>query len=326
MKNLTSIPQNDLQKSQDNPFSYIPMDVLELLWFCDGPLKNCDKDNSRKPYLTFEPSKKINSQYRKIVCAISIKKPLCVTEEIPENQSFNYSDYSEFSSVQRGVFISWLQNIEKPCSPYIFSAFLAHLDCFSIWVPQKRELVCNMLNRIMNSHSYSDHICSQCRCQLLRTYFYMKDYTKLFELTSECIDKNINDIYASSEFLSFKDYLNIPLTPKEILWVIKSQLYGRKVNKRYIEKYPELYEHFLGETIKELHNSDSYSLFIHRKDAIKRPFRFMDENEETNLTCYVIDSSKTFVDNLIIMANLTHERIKQIPPSRRTMSCFNEKK
>lgn len=312
MTALTIKSPRDVCKTKDNPFSYIPLDVLELLWFCDGPLKNCNKKDIQC-FIGFESrTSKIESnnepEYRDIVCAISLKKPICLTEELSPNESFYYSDYSELTSIQRGVFIRWLQDIDQKCDINVFLAFMAHLRESSRWIPSKRERVCDMLIRLINHHGYLYRAISDCYTLLLDTYFFMGDYNKLFSTFSECYSKNL---YATFEkFLVYKDYLNLSLTPKELMRVI-STLSGQKDSQRDIAKHPELYEESLKETIKHFFDSEDYSTRMHRKDAVEVSCEYMSEGGEKEIKLYWIDTSKSFKDNLEVMAKHTHELVKQ---------------
>ena len=50
---------------------------------------------------------------------------------------------------------------------------------------------------------------------------------------------------------------------------------------------------------------------MHRKDAVEVSYEFMSEGGEKEIKLYWIDTSKSFKDNLVVMAKHTHDLVKQ---------------
>ncbi len=103
----------------ENPFSYIGNDILEMLWFLDGPLKNCGPIKKRRGII-----RGYKLDYKEI--AISMKMPIKMPENweyIPPLKDVDGVCYSDLHPLHRGNYLIWLQNPLKNYMSYYYDTF-----------------------------------------------------------------------------------------------------------------------------------------------------------------------------------------------------------
>lgn len=191
----------------------IPYDILNLLWFYDGPRKNISDT---------EPS------------AISIRLP--ISHNKPEPLPY-WPSYQEMSPEQRGMYLNWLKDIDQPIDiGYVFTFF------YGI---ERQILVGNIdnavavINRLKQKHDQS-------------SFNSYSDNTLIFAALKKH-DPNILKLVNPKttdlkNLILSKGYFSNKLTSADIVRISKDVGWE---NTRYIKMYPEKFEKSVSDTLIE---------------------------------------------------------------------------
>ena len=208
------LPRKKPVRSKElSEWNVIPQDILDLMWFYDGPRENITDT---------EPS------------AISIKLP--ISHNKPEPLPY-WPSYQEMSSEQRGMYLNWLKDIDQPIDiGYVFTFFYG-LER-QILVGNIDEAVA-VINRLKQKHdqpsfnAYSDNT-------LIFAALQKRDSNILKYVNPKTTDlKNL---------VLSKGYFSNKLTPADIIRISRDVGWD---NNRYIKMYPERFEKNVSDVLIE---------------------------------------------------------------------------
>lgn len=136
----------------------IPSEVLDLLWFCDGPLKNYDLHNEMKDHIIEMNLQGIVKIYVPFISKNDIEPSLIVPSLPVDFSAANveklpyYPSYKNMTPLQRGKYLTWLANIDDPIEiGYVF-LFYYGVERFLYKCPNKFEQAYNMILRLRKHH------------------------------------------------------------------------------------------------------------------------------------------------------------------------------
>ncbi|MDD4152773.1 MAG: TerB N-terminal domain-containing protein, partial [bacterium] len=235
------VPQHALGKL--SVVGLIPQDVLQLLWFIDGPLKN---------YVPIENSASFGAGPVVITIRLGRSEPSAISIQLPiatksvdwdaiPDPSY-YPTYESLTPEQKHKYLTWLTNVERDIQiGYVFIFYYGlerHLffgrvnEAFNMVLKLRRK----HLNRSFLHYSESALIASA----------IFRNRPDLFVRYSEAAS-SAGILEVSNLYLLAKAALNIPLTTEEIISISKKVGF---TTQRYITGEPDLFKIVLGDLLK----------------------------------------------------------------------------
>lgn len=216
-----NISRHSEKSSLSSPIVLIPNDILRLMWFTDGNLKNIDIDEG-------EPS------------AVSIKLPIGQATNEPLGY---WPSYTNMTPNQRYNYLHWLTNVDSKTDIGNVFTFFYGLER---WIKsEKHEQAINMIIRLKKAHNYNDSFNYYSNISLIYAALVYKNPNYLAEIIPE---KNATLLLLArgsfSKKLSASDIMN---TSKSFNWD----------NLRYIKNNSTLFKENL-ESLLIKNYSDKY--------------------------------------------------------------------
>ncbi len=198
-----ALPKEVIHNKKPTEWNVIPYEILDLLWFYDGPRKNMEDS---------EPS------------AISIKLP--ISHGKPEPLPY-WPSYVDMSAEQRGTYLNWLKDISKPIDiGYVFTFFyglerqilMGNIDA-----------TVNVIRKLKKYHSQS-------------SFNSYSDNTLIFaalkKQDSEILQYVDPHTHNLIELILSKGYFSNKLSSDDIMRISKDVGF---TNQRYIKMYPKIF-------------------------------------------------------------------------------------
>lgn len=205
-------------------FSKIPNEIINLMWFYDGPYKNLSTEEK-------EPS------------AISLQLPISFNKPTPLPY---WPNYSEMSSDQRGAYLNWLQNISNPIDiGYVFTFFYGLERQILIGNIDTAVAVIYKLKQTHNQSSfnaYSDNT-------LIFAALRKKDPYLL-----KYVDPHTSNL---KNLILSKVYFSNKLLPDDIMRISKDVGWD---NQRYIKMYPDMFKKNLSDVLFDKFNNPFFEI------------------------------------------------------------------
>lgn len=284
-----------------NGLSDIPDDVLNLLWFKDGPRKNYEPSRGDSLIEVFMPIPEEPS-------CISVNDVIGVPIS-PAPQLGYYPSFSGLSPNEKATYLHWLKNISQPIDiGYVF-IFYYGLERFMCLNPAKLEPAINMIIRLRQYHQNSSF------------QAYSKD-----SLIGACIihnridllDSLLQNLDMSTKFkLAYLAAKNMYLSASDIIEISSAVGF---MNKRYLKKHPKLFREILFGLLKERYSELGYPLTpALLKDVPKYPVIVFANISLEDRTAHIPDitQNNAFKTDLFQLLRDTHDRIKNIPLKER---------
>lgn len=284
-----------------NGLSDIPADVLNLLWFKDGPRKNYVPSRESSLMEFFMPMPGEPS-------CISVNDVIGVPIS-PAPQLGYYPSFSGLSPNEKATYLHWLKNISQPIDiGYVF-IFYYGLERFMCLNPAKLEPAINMILRLRQYHKNPSF------------QVYSKD-----SLIGACIihhridllDSLLQDLDISNKFkLAYLAAKNLYLSASDIIEISSTVGF---TNKRYIKNHPKLFREILDALVKERYSELGYPLTpALLKNVPKYPVIVFANISLEDRTANIPDITQNtaFKSDLLQLLRDTHERIKNIPMKER---------
>ena len=285
-----------IYKPEDNPFAYIPMDVLNLLWFMDGPLKNCNR---------FKP-------------AISLELPICLDynwdydNEPRDFKSFRFYDYKSMKPEERGAYILWLQNIYRDSETYFLRLFLLNVSRCLLECPEKFDAAFNMIISLYNAYE-SNGAKNDCADKLLTDLIYLDDkymLKKAVDSMRDCRNSIVVDALA---------YLEEGMTGMDIVNYATENLKNKEINKKYLKEHTDLMAYEITNAINKIFGFDRYPVHMHKSKSEITSYDIYIESKVIKIKYCSYYGVKDFHNNLITIIKYANEQVKlQLKQNRAT--------
>lgn len=290
---------------QNNIINKIPKEIIDLLWFYDGPLKNYEIKPIKQNYSSFNNISFTFSIYGQTEpSAISVKLPIG-TPLHPVPKIGYFPTYKDLSADEKATYLNWLSNIDNPIDiGYVF-IFYYGLERFLYFDSNKSEKAFNLILRLRNKHiNNSFHSYSSNALYSYALANHRQDLLK--KLIS--IDTDNTDIL----HLDCMAELNMNLSINQILNI--SSTIGFK-NKRYIKLHPDLFANTLKSKLIEKYSISEYPLskkHIQNTQTIPIPICANISIEPRWINIPNILTNKDLSLELLTLLSETHEKVKYI--------------
>ncbi len=245
----------------------IPKEIIELMWFRDGPLKNIDPEPRfihKTEAFTIKISFPGSIEPSAIGVTDTIRPPMdgMVVERPPY-----YPTYERMTPEQRWVYLSWLINVDKEVNiGYVFvfyyglerHLFLGHY-----------EAAFDMILRLRRVHRNSSFLSYSSNALIATCVIHNRPdlFVRFLQSLVEITDEDVNPMY-----LLAKRSLGLELEPEEIM------LLAREVgftNKRYLEGESALFKDELKKRMVQVLGRDMIDLRpLALNDTPTRPVMF----------------------------------------------------
>ena len=295
----------------------IPQDVLSLLWFADGPLKNYDADQEG----SFLDDPELGMRFTFRMSEDEEPSAIFTRELIQEPQNVMFVDtpryypsYRQLEPEQRWVYIKWLANIDAPID--IGYVFLFYYGVERHLLEGNYEEALKTIRRLMEHHPHSNFPIYAIDAALGGALYHQResDMRDILETI------NTERMMISSPLYHYiKFFLNIPLTSTDI--IAASSVVGF-YNSRYVKSEYELFEATLDEKIEsEYKTTSSMWDFV---DINKCPVADVEFTANRSIKTRRISIPRIISEKTILSKKLrkaleeTHEEVKVILRKRRS--------
>ena len=288
-------------KPSSKYFLNIPPEIINLLWFADGPMKN---------YVSNQSNKACESEYFSIFISYKEEPSLIHQSDVigkvlypPQNLGY-YPSYNQLSANARASYLNWLENIDNEIDiGYVF-IFYYGLERFLYFDDTKYDQTFKMILRLRAHHTNAS----------FQAYSYDA-------LTSSCIIKNRPDLLKllfeqnhSPSILSLACMakFNLNLITDDIIML--STKVGFK-NKRYIKSHKDLFTLTLSNLIKERFGNLGYPLSEKHLSEGTKSEQLLYANYSLDFRSHSIPDitqGKTFREDLYALMSDTHDKVKHL--------------
>ncbi len=300
-----------LPDTQDNlPETFIksiPNEVLNLLWFKNGPFKNFEKPTNCS-------SSKNGAQLG--ISFSSDEEPSALDVFLPikkgtDNEKIGYYPaYSYLNEIQRYKYLNWLKDIDQEID--ISYVFIFYYGLERYLFTDKWQDACNMIYKLQKNHANGSFYAYSSDA-LLMTALKHKDISLL-----ELLDKEKIQPLA---YASIKGALSNSFNASDIISF--ARLVGW-TNKRYIDSEYALFLSELEKGINNKFNSNEYYVDPYEYRNIKTPVSLMLANYSLNIDDRKFEipdilSSAKIKSDLYKLLEETHNIVKAILRKRRNL-------
>lgn len=322
---LTLINKLIKSKESNNTFESIPKEIIDLLWFKDGPYQNYKETKEEKIEVdgfTFSISTSFDSKPSLISVKDIIKKPNNMNIDSPGY----YPSYSSLNPNQRWIYLDWLKNIDAEIDiSYVFIFYYGlerHLffgDYTKAW---------KVINRLRNYHKNNSFRGYSTNALIASCIVHNRPdlFVDLLENTKDIEDIEISDLYLLAKYKLKGD-----ITAKEIMKLARNV--GFK-NNRYLKNDALIFKNELINIIMSKYNSDTIKLsdFDLNKSPKKEIIIIANVSFSLDKRCIKIPAlseNKEFKEcmyNLLVEAHeQTELKLKELRKSGSYMPVVNKK-
>jgi hypothetical protein len=306
----------------------IPDEIINLLWFPDGPYKNFNPDIKENRFkiggLFVNSSTGMGSIGSSEPSAIYYKlliKPTYDFVNIPKLPYF--PSYAGLTPEQRWIYLNWLKNIDSDVDiGYVFLFYYGlerHL-VFGIYEQAFKIILRLRQNHRNNSFlNYSSNALNA-TCLMYDRSDLLDDYIK----SEEKYDKQ----KISALFLITKYATNLNLSADELIALSKDLGFS---NQRYIKNERKLFEKELKNILTQKYKKDSFPLSQYpiknwplRKEVLFINYSIDEEKRFKDLPCLI--NFKPFKDEIKNLLKMSHESVKNLITDIRKTTKFKPTK
>ena len=327
MKNLTEIAEveaNHLKEASN----IIPDEIVNLLWFPDGPFKNFSpdiKDNGFKIGGLF-----LNSSTG--MGSISSTEPSAIYYKLLIRPTYNLNDvpklpyfpsYASLTPEQRWIYLNWLRNIEANVD--IGYVFLFYYGLERHLVFGNYEQAFRIILRLRQNHRNNSFL--NYSSNALNATCLIHDNSDLLNEYIKSEEKNVK--YKISSLLFITKYAtNLDLTADELIALSKDVGFS---NQRYIKNERKLFEKELKNLLIQKYKKDSFTLNQYpiknwplRKEVLFINYSIEEEKRFKYLPCLI--NYKPFKEEINNILNIAHDNVKNLITSIRKTTKFKPTK
>lgn len=288
----------------------IPKEILNLLWFADGNLKNYDKEKR-----TFSEIKSGNFIFTLEISgsedpsAISFKLPIGTPLD-PAPELGYFPSYKGMTPDERATYLFWLSNIDSPIDiGYVF-VFYYGLERFLYFNKDKYENAFHTILRLRKHHENSSFYAYSSEALMGCAIAHKRN-----DLLKIALENNTETISPSK--LACMAVLGEVLSTEDIISLASSIGF---TNKRYIKMQYPLFFETLNNNLHKKYSTFGFPLTpnlleTHEKCSI--PISANISIEERWIKVPNILSNVTFQKELLEMLRKTHEDVKNILKQQR---------
>lgn len=299
---------NNISKLSIRP-EIIDLEIRNLLWFLDGPLKNYKETEKHKTSMDFDG-------YTITFSFIDAIEPSAISTFLPVEKSVDNTDiekpnyypaYESLSPNQRWKYLTWLKNVdEKIDIGYVFLFYYGlerHLFFGDV------ESAFDMILKLRKKHKNNSFLSYSSDALIAASIFHKKQdwFIKLINSTSK------DEIIINHIYVLAKHAINIGLIPKEIMKISKDV--GFK-NQRYIKNESNLFEDELKKLMLEKYESEELDLSKYKLD--KCPMveqlvlvNYSLDNKQRIIKIPSIIKNQAFSDEVFDLLQNSHDRVKE---------------
>ena len=288
----------------------VPEDVLNLLWFSDGPYANFTSQAEHIITTTAEGFVfEISMMGTKEPSLISMELPIIMPNNNAEIEPLSYfPSYSSISPQQRWIYLNWLRNIESSIDiGYVF-IFYYGLERHLFF--GNYETAFDMILRLRKHHKNNSFNVYSSNALIAATLFHKRE--DLFFNFINCIE-SFDHIDLSHVYVLAKRLLGIALSPAELMALAKKVGF---TNKRYLKNEKELFELELRKLLLDKHGEEKLSL--EKYSLNKCPLanqmiiaNYSLEHEQRTISVPSLIEAKVFSTELLMLLQSTHENVKK---------------
>ncbi len=232
----------------------VSKDVLQLLWFTDGPHKNYVQSIKHKSSINMNGIK-IDISFMGSIepSAISMNLPIKQPRSVDdiERPSY-YPAYNSISPEQRWIYLNWLRNVESSINiGYVFIFYYGlerHLFFGNV------EEAFNMVLKLRKYHKNSSFLGYSSNALIAACLFHKRE--DLFVKFINSIE-DIEEVVLSNIYILVKQYIGMELTALELMALAGKVGFS---NKRYIKDESNLFEIELKKLLQEKFGTENLPL------------------------------------------------------------------
>lgn len=299
---INSIVDNSYKSnSPENFIQSIPMEVINLLWFKNGPFKNLSSEKT-----STVNNISINLPFTEEPSVLDVYLP--IKKGVDNTKIGYYPSYKDLNEIQRYQYLNWLKDITKEID--ISYVFIFYYGLERYLFTEKWKDACDMIYKLQESHN-NGSFNGYSSDALLITAFRKKDISIL-----QLIDKNK---IQPAAYASIKGAVTHSFDAEDIITF--SKLVGW-TNNRYIKSEYNLFSNELKKLINEKFSSDKYFIDANEYKTIKKSITLMLANysldiEDRKFEIPDILSSYKIKNDLYELLETTHNNVKEILKVRR---------
>ncbi|MGI6098036.1 MAG: TerB N-terminal domain-containing protein [Dethiobacteria bacterium] len=287
----------------------VPPEVLRLLWFLDGPMKNYvniakHKSKMNVEGFVFEISFFGAEEPSAISLSLPIKKPTDI-ESVEKPQY--YPSYGSLSPQQRWIYLNWLRNVDREINiGYVF-IFYYGLERHLFF--GDAEAAFNMILRLRQRHKNSSFMSYSSSALVAACIFHQKPdwFVRYMQSISDIEELAVDAIYVLA-----KQALGMGLTASELMNI--SRIVGF-TNQRYIKGESVLFKQELKKQLLEKFSAEETPLsnFELKECPVVRQMIFANysiDDQQRVINIPSIIENQTFSDMALELLKVTHEKVK----------------
>lgn len=297
-----------------NPAVRIHDDLVGLIWFADGPLKNYVKDYIEENTFNYNGLKiTFSMSSNEEPSLIYTKQPVVVPNDVSivERPPF-FPTYSGLTPEQKGVYIKLLQN------PYDNSVDIGFV--FILYYGLERHLLVGdyeraykVILKLRDVHSNASFQSYSADALVLTSMLHQKGDIALNFIKS--LDKSYEYSFSDNLFLLCYFSFEIPLTACDIMRMARTFEFS---NMNYIKKYPDVFQSVLENLITEKYGEKSILLsrLLSKSDVSKlstqeTPIFANTSIRNKSIPVPMISSSFKLKKEFNILLEYAHEMVKK---------------
>lgn len=258
------ISENGLKRSYDGlkkktsgisfRINSLEPEIVKLLWFADGPLKNFPNNHQKK-------TSEYIGDFEFCISLFETMEPSLITLSLPIEEPANINDidrpkyypsYQSFSPEQRWIYLDWLTNIDREINiGYVF-VFYYGLERHLFF--GDAESAFSMILRLRKIHKHQTFLHYSSNALIAACIYHKQSdwFFKFLQSNTSLDELNINAIYILA-----KRSLEIGLTSSELMKIAGS--IGFKY-RRYIKDESVLFKTLLTNTLMGKYSAEELSL------------------------------------------------------------------
>lgn len=294
-------------KTLTAPYSHIPQNIINLLWFSNGPFKNYNGETSDIDFNFGGRHIHIGANYRQEPSAIDINLPLADTTDLPEQLGY-YPSYERLTPQQRTIYLNWLSNITAPIDiGYVF-VFYYGLERHMLFGNSEAAVSTILtLRKFHNNGSFLGYSGDALILYAILNNRY--DFLKCINLEQVSDDARLLIQALTRQSLSGQDIMQA------------HKKFGFE-NNRYIKNQPDLFLSQLECLIYDKYFSNDYPIYTDDINAAKGNIQLVLANyslmpEQRFFELPDITTSPRIYNEINSLLINTHEIVKQILKERR---------
>lgn len=288
----------------------IPTEILNLLWFSDGNLKNYDKEKR-----TVSEIKSGNFTFTLQISgsedpsAISFELPIGVPLD-PAPKLGYFPSYANMTPDERATYLYWLTNIDTPIDiGYVF-VFYYGLERLLYFDANKYETAFNTILRLRKNHKHPSFLGYSSEALMGCAIAHKRN-----DLLKIALENNTETISPSK--LACMAVLGEVLSTEDIISLASSIGF---TNKRYIKLQYSLFFETLNNNLYKKYSTFGFPLtpnLLETNEKCSIPISANISIEERWIKVPNILSNVTFQTELLEMLRKTHEDVKNILKKQR---------